>query len=474
MNNDRKDIRISIPAPAAKVIVRLHELGYEACIVGGCVRDSLLGLTPEDWDITTSATPEQVREAFSRTFDTGAAHGTVTVRMDGESLEVTTYRIDGAYGDHRHPDEVHFTSSLEEDLKRRDFTINAMAYNDRDGLIDLFHGVEDLSGGIVRCVGNADERFTEDALRIFRAVRFCAKLGFSMAPETKDAAKRLSPSLSLVSAERIRMELEKLLVSPHPELIRLAWECGITKVVLPEFDAMMNAVQNNAHHKVTVGEHTIRTLCACPPERILRLVMLLHDSGKPACQTIDEKGIFHYHGHAEPGARIAEKVCERLKFDKTTIRTVVHLIRNHSLYPELTQEGVRRAVVRLGEDLFPLFLQVKRADIGGQNPEVQEKKFRYMDEVEHIYEGILARGDCLNLKNLKITGNDLISAGIPRGILLGRILNELLDEVLSDPSLNRREALLERAGALAGDFEEEEKQLKQKEKEQLTKGIAAC
>ena len=244
------------------------------------------------------------------------------------------------------------------------------------------------------------------------------------------------------------MELEKLLVSPHPELIRLAWECGITRVILPEFDAMMKAVQNNAHHRITVGEHTIRTMCACESDRILRLTMLLHDSGKPACQTIDEKGVFHYHGHAAPGAEIAGRVLERLKYDKATERVVVHLIRCHSLYPELTQEGVRRAVVLLGEDQFERFLKVKRADISGQNPEVQEKKFRYMDEVEEIYRTVLERGDCLSLRELKVTGDDLIEAGIPKGKQIGRILEALLDEVLADPEKNDRQLLLDRADVL--------------------------
>ncbi len=437
-------IKIGIPASAGKVLDRLHDLGFEAYVVGGCVRDSILGIVPEDWDITTSATPDQVREAFSRTIDTGIEHGTVTVRMDGQSLEVTTYRIDGKYEDHRHPDKVSFTTSLEEDLKRRDFTINAMAYSDRDGLIDLFGGCRDLEEGIVRCVGAPKERFHEDALRIFRAVRFCAKLGFTLDPDTRKAARELAPTLARVSAERIRDELEKLLISPHPEMIRLAWECGITAQILPEFDAQMEALQNNAHHKVTVGEHTIRTMMACEPDRILRLTMLLHDSGKPLCQTVDEKGVFHYHGHAAPGAEVARRVCERLKEDRATEKTVVSLIRNHSLYPELTQEGVRRAVVRIGEDLFPLFLKVKRADIGGQNQEVQQKKFVYMDQLEELYRQILERGDCLSLKTLAVTGDDLIDAGIPKGKEIGRILSLLLDEVLTDPEKNTKEYLLER------------------------------
>ena len=448
MGDFLRNDRIQIPRSAAKVLSRLHALGHEAYVVGGCVRDSLIGAVPEDWDITTSASPEQIRAAFPRTIDTGIEHGTVTVRLDSENLEVTTYRIDGAYADHRHPDQVVFTSSLEEDLKRRDFTINAMAYNEEDGLIDLFHGKQDLADGIVRCVGKAEERFTEDALRIFRAVRFCAKLGFELDPATKEAAKNLAPSLKYVSAERIRTELEKLIVSAHPELIRLAWECGITKVVLPEFDAMMNAIQNNAHHQVSVGEHTIRTLMASERDRILRLTMLLHDCGKPLCQTIHDRGVYHYHGHALPGAESARAVLERLKYDKATQRVVVHLIRHHSLYPEVSEEGVRRAVVLLGEDLFGLFLKVKRADIHGQNPEVQERKLRYMDEVEAIWHRILERGDCLSLRTLAVSGDDLIEAGIPKGKQIGRILNTLLDEVLADPSRNEKTLLLERSARL--------------------------
>ncbi len=444
------DIRqkIHIPDAAAKVLGRLHEAGYEAYVVGGCVRDSILGLVPDDWDITTSASPEQVRALFRRTIDTGIEHGTVTVRMDHQSLEVTTYRIDGTYADHRHPDQVHFTDDLREDLRRRDFTINAMAYSDEDGLIDLFGGMDDIRRGIVRCVGDPEERFTEDALRIFRAVRFCAKLGYSLDKDTKEAAARMAPSLAMVSAERIRTELEKLLLSPHPEMIMTAWECGITRVILPEFDAEMEAVQNNAHHRITVGEHTVRTLMASEPEKDLRLTMLLHDCGKPLCQTQTPDGVYHYHGHAKPGALKAQEVLERLKYDRATQRRVVQLVRWHSLYPELTDEGVRRSVVQIGEDLFPTFLKVKRADICGQNPEVQEEKLRYMDRVEEIYRGILERGDCLSLKSLAVTGDDLIRAGCPRGKQIGEILQALLDEVLSDPDANDKEHLLGEAKRL--------------------------
>ena len=293
-----EEIRIRIPDKVEKVLSALHQAGFEAYAVGGCVRDSILGRTPDDWDITTNALPGQVKQVFRRTIDTGIEHGTVTVRFEGESFEVTTYRLDGKYEDHRHPDNVSYTRNLREDLMRRDFTVNAMAYNDRDGLVDLFGGLSDLRDQVVRCVGSPRERFDEDALRVLRAVRFCAKLGFRLDPATKEAATQMAPSLSFISAERIRTELEKLITSPHPEEMRLAYECGITAVVLPEFDAEMTAVQNNHHHRLTVGEHTIRTMMAAPSDRTLRWTMLLHDCGKPSVQRLDEKGVYHYHGHA--------------------------------------------------------------------------------------------------------------------------------------------------------------------------------
>ena len=444
----RNLFNITIPVKVRKVLDCLHREGYEAFAVGGCVRDMILGCAPDDWDITTSAKPEEIKRIFPATIDTGIEHGTVTVRMDGESFEVTTYRLDGNYEDHRHPDRVEFTSSLREDLRRRDFTINAMAYNEEEGLVDLFDGLGDLKRKLVRCVGEPRERFTEDALRIFRAVRFCAKLGFELDPGTRRAAEELAPSLKLVSAERIQTELVKLLVSPHPEMISLAWECGITAQVLPEFDLIMEAPQNNPHHIFSVGEHTIRTLMAIRADRILRLTMLFHDMGKPSVQTVDENGIYHHRGHAAPGAEIAGRIMRRLKFDRASERSVVQLVRCHSLYPDLTLEGVRRAVVRIGEDLFPLFLEVKCADIRGQNPEVQKEKLAYMDRVKELYEEILADGDCLSLKQLAVSGDDLLADGMKKGPELGSVLQALLDEVLEDPARNRKEYLLERSRSL--------------------------
>lgn len=441
-------VRMILPEKVKLILERLEAHGYEGYAVGGCVRDSLLGRLPNDWDITTSASPEQVKELFSHTFDTGIEHGTVTVLIGSEGFEVTTYRIDGEYTDSRHPKEVRFTSSLREDLRRRDFTINAMAYNETAGLVDLFGGARDLEAGVIRCVGEAEERFGEDALRMLRAVRFSAQLGFEIEAETAAAIRKLAPTLERISAERIQTELVKLLVSPHPDWIRKAWETGITAVILPEFDRMMEQPQNNAHHIYSVGEHTLETLRQIPAEKVLRLTMLIHDMGKPECVRLDEAGVYHFRGHAAYSAKIAERLMKRLKFDNETSRKVCRLVACHSWYPEAAPEGVRKSVHEMGEELFPLFLEVKRADVLGQSPAVRQAKLEYLEQVGRIYGEILARGDCLSLKTLAVTGKDLIQDGVAPGPGLGRILEELLEEVLEHPEKNRKEELLEQSRRL--------------------------
>ncbi|MDE7250449.1 MAG: CCA tRNA nucleotidyltransferase, partial [Lachnospiraceae bacterium] len=285
--------RIKLPEKVKLIIQRITDAGFEAYAVGGCIRDSLLMRTPDDWDITTSADPFQVKAIFERTVDTGIKHGTVTVLMGGEGFEVTTYRIDGEYEDGRHPREVVFTPSLEEDLKRRDFTINAMAYNEKDGLVDIFDGIGDIQRGVICCVGNPLERFSEDALRIMRAVRFSAQLGYRIDEQTKVAIRQLAPDLKRISAERIQTELVKLVMSPHPEYLRTAYELGITKVILPEFDACMQTPQNNPHHCFDVGGHILESMKVIPADRGLRLAMLFHDIGKPETVTVDKEGISH-------------------------------------------------------------------------------------------------------------------------------------------------------------------------------------
>lgn len=435
--------KIVLPRKAAAVIGTLTAHGYEAYAVGGCVRDSLLGRTPQDWDITTSATPRQVKELFEHTVDTGIRHGTVTVMLGREGFEVTTYRIDGEYEDARRPKEVRFTSSLREDLRRRDFTINAMAYNEAEGLVDAFCGVEDLQRGVIRCVGNARERFTEDALRMLRAVRFAAQLDFSVEEETEEAVRALSGNIGKVSAERIRTELVKLLVSPHPEKLLLAYKTGLTGEFLPEFDRMMETPQNHPHHCYTVGEHTIRAVENIRADRVLRLAMLFHDVAKPQCRTAGKDGADHFYGHGQAGSEQTERILRRLKFDNDTTDRVCRLVRWHDDRPKLTGKDVRRAISRIGVAQYPGLFAVKRADILAQSAYRREEKLAYVDAYEELYREIVGQGQCLCLKDLAVSGRDLIeSAGMKPGRELGVILNHLLDVVLEEPEKNTRETLL--------------------------------
>lgn len=440
-----KTAEIRLPEKVQWIIRKLQEQGFEAYAVGGCIRDSILGREPEDWDITTSAKPEEIKKIFRRTVDTGIEHGTVTVLAEKEGFEVTTYRIDGEYEDGRHPKEVWFTGKLSEDLKRRDFTINAMAYNDEDGLCDLFGGREDLQKGIVRCVGNAEERFTEDALRILRAVRFCAQLGFSMESQTKKSAGNLAGTLKKISAERIQSELVKLLTSPHPEEILTAFELGITKVILPEFDKMMETTQETPHHMYNVGVHTVEALKYIRADRILRLTMLFHDMGKPEYKTVDPDGTAHFKRHAVGSERISKEVMKRLKFDNDTIRKVSKLVLYHDYRMPPEKKQVRYAVNRIGKELFPYYLEIRMADTMAQSLYHREEKIQDIKGISECFRDILENGECVSLKDLAVTGKDLIRAGISPGPQMGEILNRLLEEVLEDPEKNIREYLVKKA-----------------------------
>ena len=434
---------IDAPISVMKIIETLEQAGFEAYAVGGCVRDSLLGRNPSDWDITTSARPEQVKALFSHTIDTGIRHGTVTVMLEYVGYEVTTYRIDGEYEDSRHPKEVIFTPLLTEDLKRRDFTINAMAWNPKAGIIDEFGGMEDLDEGIIRCVGSPEERFSEDALRMMRAVRFSAQLGYEIEPATKAAIRKLAPNLTHVSAERIQVELVKLVESMHPDYLRVAYETGITRVVLPEFDLCMETEQHNPHHCYTVGEHMLHSMLAVSSNRYLRLAMLLHDIAKPEKKKTDEQGIDHFHGHQEASEEMAKVILRRLKFDNETIRIVSRLIGFHDYRFPAERRSVRRAVWKVGEDLFPMLLQVKEADTMAQSLYEREEKLEWIAKVEKLYREILKDRECLSLKDLAVTGRDLIRTGCAPGPELGRILNEMLQDVLEHPEHNNKEYLLQ-------------------------------
>ena len=435
-------MKIALPEKVSFIINTLMRAGYEAYAVGGCVRDVMLNRTPMDWDITTSAKPHEVKQLFGHTIDTGILHGTVTVMLEQEGFEVTTYRIDGEYEDARHPKEVSFTSDLLEDLKRRDFTINAMAYNDTQGLVDAFDGVGDLKRGIIRCVGHATERFSEDALRMLRAVRFSAQLGFVLEEETRAAIVELAPNIAKVSAERIQMELVKLLTSNHPEEIRTAYETGLTAVFLPEFDRMMETAQNNPHHCYTVGEHTLMALQGVEADKVLRFTMLLHDVAKPVCRTTDENGTDHFYGHPQKGSEMARMILRRLKFDNDTTDRVSALVRWHDDNPELSPRSVRRAISRIGLERYPALFAVKRADTLAQSMYRREEKLKYLHDYEMLYQEVMEKQQCLTIKQLAVTGSDLIEAGMQPGKEIGSVLKKLLELVLEDPELNTKEKLL--------------------------------
>ena len=439
-----------MPDKAKRVVNTIQAAGFEAYVVGGCVRDSILGRQPQDWDITTSAKPEQVKALFPRTIDTGLQHGTVTVMQDREGFEVTTYRIDGEYEDSRHPKEVVFTPNLEEDLKRRDFTINAMAYNEEKGLVDIFGGMEDIRLGRIRCVGRAEERFGEDALRMLRAIRFSAQLGYEIDEETQQGIRRLAPTLKNISAERIQTELVKMLVSPHPDYLRTAYDMGVTKIFFPEFDRAMETEQHHPHHMYSVGEHILHSLAYVPADKVLRLTMLLHDIGKPDTLTIDEQGITHFYNHERLSAEMAKTILRRLKFDNDTINMVYKLVMYHDYgnSVEPTLQIVRRAMNKIGEDAFPALFQVKYADMMAQSDYLRDEKLKRLENWRQLYAEICEKQQCVSLKSLAVTGSDLIAAGMKPGRELGDVLQKLLQLVLDDPACNTKEKLLSEAKRL--------------------------
>ncbi len=452
-------MQIKLPKQVKQIIDTLQEQGYEAYAVGGCVRDALLGREPQDWDITTSALPMQVKALFRRTIDTGIQHGTVTVLLDRTGFEVTTYRVDGKYEDGRHPAEVSFTASLAEDLKRRDFTMNAMAYNETEGLVDLFGGAEALEQRVIRCVGVARERFSEDALRILRAFRFSAQLDFSIEEETLQAAGELAGTLEKISAERIYAEFTKLLLSEHPERLLSAYGCGITAVILPEFDRMCETAQNHPAHIANVGVHALQTAALIGSNsafaekeiqtqeyRYLRLAALFHDVGKPQCRTTDEEGTDHFRGHAEIGGKLVKEILHRFKADNATVETVSRLVGWHD-YPFVAEERpVRRAMHKMGVELLPLVLELRNADLLAHAEPYRSAGTQNLKQVWKVYRGIRYREECTSLRDLAINGGDLIAAGFAPGKELGEVLNRLLLLVIEEPEMNTREALLAAAG----------------------------
>lgn len=452
MTLNKSRIQIKLPDKVKLIIETLNNAGFEAYAVGGCVRDSVLGKIPKDWDITTSAKPAEVKALFRRTVDTGIKHGTVTVMFNNTGYEVTTYRLESDYEDMRHPKEVIFTDRLTEDLKRRDFTINAMAYSDRTGIVDEFDGLSCIENKKIKAVGCAHDRLSEDALRILRALRFSAELDYEIDKELKEAIKELAPNLSKISAERICTELVKLLKSDNPEKIMDAYDLNVTKVIMPEFDRCMITPQNTQHHMYNVGEHTVRALKEINKfkdeftdreNKILKLTMFLHDFGKPDARKTDEKGHDHFKKHQIYSEEIAVKIMHRLKLDNDTTNNVKTLVRWHDERPYLTYPNVRRLIVRVGRERMEMYFKVKIADTLAQSMYERDEKLEYIYEMEKMYKKIISDGDCLSIKELKISGKDLIEDGIPSGPLMGELLSQLLDSVIEMPQNNNRQYLME-------------------------------
>ncbi|MBQ6661887.1 MAG: CCA tRNA nucleotidyltransferase [Lachnospiraceae bacterium] len=451
------NVTIRIPEDAAKIIEKLERAGYEAYVVGGCVRDSLLGREPGDWDITTSASPQEVKALFPRTIDTGILHGTVTVMENHVGYEVTTYRVDGEYEDGRHPKSVTFTRELSEDLLRRDFTINAMAYNPKTGVVDLYDGIGDLQRGCIRCVGVPEERFSEDALRILRALRFASQLDFEIEEKTFAAMKKLAPRLAQVSAERVRVELVKLLGGKRPEMLITAYETGVTDVILQEWNAMITTSQDNPHHLYDVGRHTIVTIQALHRDpayqaadahdrMVLDMAMLLHDAGKPKCLTVEEDGRQHFRGHPIASAEIAKEVLRRLKFDNDTTALVTLLARWHdcrfSIKADMDfSKAMRRIMNKVGSENMRYLFPIMRADIEGQHPDYRERGLAKVARMEAEYEEILRKKQCVSVRDLAVGGRELIAAGYRPGPALGDALERLLQIVLDDPEANDAQTL---------------------------------
>ena len=436
---------IKIPSEVEDILYTLNKAGYEAYIVGGCVRDALMGKTPNDWDITTSATPEIVKEVFPKTYDTGLKHGTVTVRIHEEYHEVTTYRTEGKYEDYRRPSCVEFVSDIKLDLGRRDFTINAIAYHPKEGFVDPYNGMDDIKKSLLQSVRNPKERFTEDALRTLRGVRFSAQLGFAIEGKTLEAMKDCAYLLDHISKERIRDEMMKILLSDRPSKLMDMHHWGLLDYVLPEFIHCFNTPQNHPHHSYDVGLHTIKAIEQIPKEEILRLAMLLHDIGKPATHTRDEEGIDHFYGHVPKGVEMTKEILRRLRFDNETIRKVATLVNHHDFHIQeaLTKESIKEVLCEIGPDLFEKLLMIQEADARAQNPDKLEPKLKDLEKTRAIFAKIIENNECYSLKDLKINGKDISALGIKEGREIGNILEEVLKLVIKDPKLNTKESLLE-------------------------------
>lgn len=432
-----------IPDAAVSILRTLNDAGYEAFLVGGCVRDLLRGVEPQDWDVCTSALPSQTEACFAgeRVIEVGLQHGTVAILMDGQTYEVTTYRVDGPYSDGRRPDSVRFVPDLTEDLARRDFTMNAMAMGLDGQVRDPFGGAADMEKGMIRCVGEPRQRFREDGLRVMRALRFAAVLGYEIEENTAAALEEERGMLQSVAAERIQIELRKLLMGQWAvQVLRrfpvILWEFW------PELKTLGGMPQNNPWHCYDVWEHTLHALEAASPDLAVRLAVLLHDVGKPPCRSTDDQGVDHFYGHEGVGAELAGGMLRRLKFDNATRQRVVTLVERHDLWFPPEEKNIRRWLGRLGEETFFQLLELKRCDSMGQSLELTAPRRVELNELEEKARTILAQGQCFRLKDLAVSGKDAIALGVVPGPAVGEAMNALLEQVLDGALPNDRETLL--------------------------------
>lgn len=436
---------IKVPAPVYFIIWELEKCGYEAYMVGGCVRDSVLGRKPHDYDICTSATPDEILQAFpyEEIIPTGLQHGTVTILINKEPYEVTTYRIDGDYSDNRRPDNVTFTKNLVEDLRRRDFTINAMAYNPKTGLIDPFDGLEDIKEETIRCVGSAKDRFGEDALRILRAIRFASQFGFVVEPDTDWEIHQQYKRLENISVERINSEFCKI-VSSDSFCVQLLLYKDVFSLFIPELKSMIDFQQNNPYHAYNVFGHTVHAIKRCESDDlVVKLAVFFHDFGKPHSYQDGEDGIRHFKGHGKVSADISDSIMKRLRFDNETRNNVVELVYYHDATFEVGEKYVKRWLNKIGEKQFRRLLEVRRADIKGQKPDYEESRIEKVDNIENILEEILSEKACFSLKDLAVNGNDVKEVmSLKEGKDIGCWLNEILKRVIDGELENNKDNLV--------------------------------
>ncbi len=440
---------IQLPPHVERILTLLNQAGYKAYVVGGCVRDALLSKTPKDWDICTSALPDDMERVFRgfRVVETGLKHGTLTVVLDGIPYEITTFRVDGAYTDHRHPDGVTFVTDVRDDLARRDFTVNAMAYHPAEGLIDAFGGQEDLQRRVIRCVGLPEERFREDALRILRALRFASVYGFAIDEETAKAAHRLKETLNLVAAERIRVELGKLLCGQGCGNILRTYR-DILGQILPQLIPMFDFPQCSPHHRFNVWEHTVRSVENIAPNEILRFAMLLHDAGKPATFSCDASGVGHFYGHAACSEKIAEEVMARLRMDKATAQRVILLVKHHDISLSDDSRLLKRRLNQFGEEALRQLMDVQEADQLAKGTCDPADIRASAAALRQALDALLASSPCFTLKSLAVNGRDMASFGL-KGSAIGDTLQHLLSCVMDDTLPNEKESLMQEAKRFA-------------------------